>query len=103
MAGKDMWTLADRGRIDLTASRNWADDVLNRAAIEGHGHAQSSRLRCVDRSVAAGHPTQIAKRGAAYNYNDPEFRRREREFVEQQEHAYEVMVAHWQPTRPGNG
>ncbi|MCP3854406.1 MAG: IS110 family transposase [Actinomycetia bacterium] len=50
--------------------------------------------------LAAGHPTQIAKRGAAYNYNDPEFRRREREFVEQQEHAYEVMVAHWQPKKP---
>ena len=50
--------------------------------------------------LAAGHPTQIAKRGAAYNYNDPEFRRREREFVEQQERAYEVMVAHWQPNKP---
>ena len=44
--------------------------------------------------LAAGHSTQIAKRGAAYDYNDPEFRRREREFVEQQERAYEVMVAH---------
>ncbi len=52
--------------------------------------------------LAAGHPTQIAKRGAAYNYNDPEFRRREREFVEQQEHAYEVMVAHWQPQKPAS-
>jgi transposase len=52
--------------------------------------------------LAAGHPTQIAKRGAAYNYNDPEFRRREREFVEQQEHAYEVMVAHWQPKKPAS-
>lgn len=52
--------------------------------------------------LAAGHPTQIAKRGAAYNYNDPDFRRREREFVEQQEHAYEVMVAHWQPQKPAS-
>ena len=50
--------------------------------------------------LAAGHSTQIAKRGAAYDYNDPEFRRREREFVEQQERAYEVMVAHWQPNKP---
>ncbi len=52
--------------------------------------------------LAAGYPTQNAKRGAAYNYshNDPEFRRREREFVEQQEHAYEVMVAHWQTQKP---
>jgi transposase len=50
--------------------------------------------------LAAGYPTQIAKRGVAYNYNDPDFRRREREFVEQQERAYEVMVAHWQPKKP---
>jgi hypothetical protein len=50
--------------------------------------------------LAAGYPTQIAKRGAAYDYNDPDFRRRERKFVEQQERAYAVMVASWQPKKP---
>lgn len=53
--------------------------------------------------LAAGHPPQVAKRGAAYNYNNADFRRREREFVEQQERAYELTVAHWQPTRPAQG
>lgn len=50
--------------------------------------------------LAAGHPRQIAKRGSAYEYNDPDFRRREREFVQQQERAYEVMVAGWQTKKP---
>ncbi len=50
--------------------------------------------------LAAGYPTQIAKRGAAYRYNDKDFRRREHEFVEQQERAYETLVAHWQPQKP---
>ena len=50
--------------------------------------------------LAAGYPTQIAKRGAAYDYNDADFRRRERDFVELQERAYEKMVAHWQPKKP---
>ncbi len=50
--------------------------------------------------LVAGYPRQVAKRGVAYDYNDREFRRREREFVEQQERAYEVMVAQWQPKKP---
>jgi hypothetical protein len=50
--------------------------------------------------LAAGRPRQIAKRGAAYDYNDADFRPREREFTEQQERAYEVMVANWQPNKP---
>ena len=50
--------------------------------------------------LAAGHPRQFAKRGNAYDYNDPDFRRRERQFVEQQERAYQVMVANWQPKKP---
>ena len=50
--------------------------------------------------LAAGYPTRIAKRGAAYHYNDKEYRRQERELVEHAERAYEVMVAHWQPRKP---
>src|SRR4051812_46980488 len=50
--------------------------------------------------LAAGQPRQIAKRGTAYDYNDADLRRREREFVEQQERAYELMVASWQPKKP---
>ncbi len=50
--------------------------------------------------LAAGWPARVAKRGAAYDYNDSEFRRREREFVELQEHAYEVMVAQWETKKP---
>ncbi len=41
MSGKDTWTLADRGRIDLTASRSWADDVLGRATAEVHRQAMA--------------------------------------------------------------
>jgi transposase len=50
--------------------------------------------------LAAGRPRQIARRGVAYDYNDADFRRREREFTEQQERAYELTVANWQPRKP---
>jgi transposase len=50
--------------------------------------------------LAAGRPRQFARRGDAFDYNDPDARRREREFVQQQERAYELMVASWQPKKP---
>jgi len=50
--------------------------------------------------LTAGYPTQVARRGAAYDYNDKDYRRQERELVEHAERAYEVFVAHWQPKKP---
>ena len=34
-----------------------------------------------------------------FDYNDKEFRRRKREFVEQQERVYETLLGHWQPKK----
>lgn len=51
--------------------------------------------------LQAGAPRAIAKKGKGYDYNDRELRRHEREIVEQQERAYAVMTAHWQPPGPG--
>jgi hypothetical protein len=39
-------------------------------------------------------------RGATHDYNIKQLRDREKEIVEQQERAYEVMIAHWEPRRP---
>ncbi len=39
-------------------------------------------------------------RGATHDYHVKPLRDREKELVEQQERAYEVLVAHWQPRRP---
>src|SRR5437899_9799097 len=39
-------------------------------------------------------------RGATHDYHVKPLRDREKELVEQQERAYEVLVAHWQPHRP---
>ncbi|WP_190194778.1 IS110 family transposase [Streptomyces minutiscleroticus] len=50
--------------------------------------------------LQAGAERHIARRGLGYDYNDKALRRHEREIVEAQEHAYAVMVAHWQPRRP---
>lgn len=53
--------------------------------------------------LTAGNPPQVAKRGAAYDYNNKNHRRKERELVEHAERAYEVMVSHWQPRKPDSG
>ncbi|WP_267887009.1 IS110 family transposase, partial [Streptomyces sp. WM6378] len=50
--------------------------------------------------LQAGAQRQIAKRGKGYDYNDPALWRHEREIIEQQERAYAVLAAHWQPPRP---
>ncbi|MGQ0826742.1 MAG: IS110 family transposase [Actinomycetota bacterium] len=39
-------------------------------------------------------------RGATHDYHVKQLRDQERAAVEQQERAYEVLVAHWQPKRP---
>ena len=39
-------------------------------------------------------------RGATHDYHIKQLRDQERAIVEQQERAYEVLVAHWQPKRP---
>ncbi|MFD8394765.1 hypothetical protein ACFV2N_37630 [Streptomyces sp. NPDC059680] len=50
--------------------------------------------------LQAGAERRVARRGLGYEYNDKALRRREREIVEQQERAYAVMTAHWQPHGP---
>jgi hypothetical protein len=50
--------------------------------------------------LAARFPRASSKPGSAAAYNDPEFRRREREFAAQHERAYELMVSRWEPKRP---
>ncbi|MGV9349946.1 hypothetical protein ACWDSD_35275 [Streptomyces spiralis] len=65
--------------------------------------AISRRLRLVPRrklQLQAGAERRVARRGLGYDYNDKDLRRHEREIVEQQEHAYAVMTAHWQPRGP---
>jgi hypothetical protein len=39
-------------------------------------------------------------RGATHDYHIKQLRDREKAIVEQQERAYEVIVAHWKPQRP---
>ena len=43
--------------------------------------------------LTAGYPSRVGKRGAAYDYNNLDHRRREREFVDHAEQAYKVMVS----------
>ena len=50
--------------------------------------------------LAAGAPKAHAHRGAGYDYNDKQLRRYERDLIETSEHAYERLVASWQPSRP---
>jgi transposase len=47
--------------------------------------------------LQAGLPRAHARRGAGYDYNNADLRRHERQIAEASEHAYAVMVAHWQP------
>ena len=53
--------------------------------------------------LTAGAPRAHGRRGPGFGYNDRDYRRRERELVQQAEHAYETLVAHWQPHRPAPG
>jgi transposase len=54
--------------------------------------------------LAAGAPSRRGNYGPpGAAYNDKERRTQERIAVEKAEHAYEVLVAHWQPKRPTPG
>ena len=51
--------------------------------------------------LAAGAPSRRGKYGLpGAAYNDKQRRNEEKLAVEQAEHAYEILVAHWQPKRP---
>jgi transposase len=50
--------------------------------------------------LTAGAPKAHARRGAGYDYNDKQLRQFERDLIEKSEHAYERLVASWQPSRP---
>jgi transposase len=51
--------------------------------------------------LAAGAPSQRGNHGQpGATYNDKQRRTEEKLAVERAEHAYEVLVAHWQPRRP---
>jgi hypothetical protein len=51
--------------------------------------------------LAAGAPSRRGNYGLpGAAYNDKQRRNEERSAVEQAEHAYQVLVAHWQPKRP---
>jgi hypothetical protein len=51
--------------------------------------------------LAAGAPSRRGNYGLpGAAYNDKQRRNEERRAVEQAEHAYQVLVAHWQPKRP---
>ena len=50
--------------------------------------------------LTAGAPRAHGRRGPGFDYNDRDYRHRERQLVETAEHAYETLVAHWQPQRP---
>jgi transposase len=50
--------------------------------------------------AAGGQSRRGPTRGATHDYHIKQLRDQERAIVEQAEHAYNVMVAHWQPQRP---
>jgi transposase len=51
--------------------------------------------------LTAGAPSKRgSNRGVSYAYNKKELRDEERDRVLHAEHAYEVLVAHWQPKKP---
>lgn len=51
--------------------------------------------------LAAGAPSRHGNHGSAgAAYNDKQRRNEEKVAVEKAEHAYQVLVAHWQPNRP---
>lgn len=52
--------------------------------------------------LTAGAQKAHARRGAGYDYNDKQLRHFERDLIEKSEHAYERLVASWQPSRPAD-
>jgi transposase len=54
------------------------------------------RLELAAGAVSRRGPTA----GPSHDYHIKELRDREKAIVEQQEHAYEILVAHWQPHKP---
>ena len=56
---------------------------------------------CAALELAAGAPSRRGPAaGPSRDYHNKPLRDAEKAIVEQQEHAYEVLVAHWQPQRP---
>jgi len=49
--------------------------------------------------LAAGAKHTHGRRGPGFDYNHKQFRRSERDLVEQHERAYEVMITNWRPHR----
>jgi transposase len=49
--------------------------------------------------LAAGAKHTHGRRGPGFDYNHKQFRRSERDLVEQHERAYEVMITNWKPHR----
>jgi transposase len=67
-------------------------------AFARHGLIAHKRRKL---ELAAGAPTRRGNyRRPGASYNSKQQRDAERHTVEKAEHAYEVLVAHWQPTRP---
>jgi transposase len=56
------------------------------------------KLRALE--LRAGHPPRRGRKGTAAAYSLKEVRRRERALAEQAEHAYQQLVAGWQPKPP---
>lgn len=50
--------------------------------------------------AAGGKSRRGPTRGATHDYNIKHLRDQERAMVERAEHAYNVMIAHWQPQKP---
>ncbi|UXY32210.1 transposase [Streptomyces sp. HUAS TT20] len=54
--------------------------------------------------LTAGRPTAHGnRRGPGYAYNKKDLRAQERAIAEQAEHAYQVLISHWQPAPTHNG
>jgi transposase len=59
----------------------------------GRPALMARKLRSLE--LTAGKPARNGQRGSAYDYNQPERRRAEREQVEQSERAYRRLTEHW--------
>jgi transposase len=84
-------TARNRPRV---ASGDQRSGVRVRAAKSGVAQAAQTRARCRRPSRRGNHRIP----GAAYN--DKQRRNEEKQIAEQAGRAYEVFVAHWQPTKP---
>jgi transposase len=56
------------------------------------------RLELAAGAVSRRGPTA----GPSHDYHIKELRDREKAVIEQQEHAYEILIAHWQPHKPAD-